>query len=164
MCAITCLDTRTFVFARWPAMLGYMAMSRLMFWPRLPCIRQSNFTIYHITLLILSITFLLTLMRFCKMNGTSMSPASSLKYNLPLSDIFIHFLNDSTNREWVRGAQQNCLISQTERLSSVRVFINLLVTDHEIVEFGKKLAGSMLFSAILQYLVSDDFTLLCSTD
>ena len=60
-------------------------MSGLMFWPRLPWIRRNSFIIYHI--LISSTTSLSTLMTFCKVNGTSMSPANCSRYNQSLSDL-----------------------------------------------------------------------------
>ena len=60
-------------------------MNGLMFWPRLPWIRQNSFIIYHI--LISSTTSLSTLMTFCKVNGTSMSPANCSRYNQSLSDL-----------------------------------------------------------------------------
>ena len=69
----------------YPAILEYRAMNGLMFWPRLPWIRQNSFIIYHI--LISSTTSLSTLMTFCKVNGTSMSPANCSRYNQSLSDL-----------------------------------------------------------------------------
>ena len=60
-------------------------MNGLMFWPRLPWIRRNSFIIYHI--LISSTTSLSTLMTFCKVNGTSMSPANCSRYNQSLSDL-----------------------------------------------------------------------------
>ena len=69
-------------FAGYPAILEYRAMNGLMFWPRLPWIRQNSFIIYHI--LISNTTSLYTLMTFCKVNGTSMSLANCSKYNTPM--------------------------------------------------------------------------------
>ena len=60
-------------------------MNGLMFWPRLPWIRQNSFIIYHI--LISNTTSLYTLMTFCKVNRTSMSPANCTRYNQSLSDL-----------------------------------------------------------------------------
>ena len=60
-------------------------MNGLMFWPRLPWIRRNSFILYHI--LISSTTSLSTLMTFCKVNGTSMSPANCSRYNQSLSDL-----------------------------------------------------------------------------
>ena len=73
ICVTTCLGKRTLFFAGYPAILEYRAMNGLMFWPRLPWIRQNSFIIYHI--LISNTTSLYILMTFCKVNGTSMSPA-----------------------------------------------------------------------------------------
>ena len=72
-------------FAGYPAILEWRAMNGLMFWPRLPWIRQNSFIIYHI--LISSTTSLYTLMTFCKVNGTSMSPTNYSRYNQSLSDL-----------------------------------------------------------------------------
>ena len=41
----TCLGTRTFFSAGYPAILEYRVMNGLMFWPRLPWIRQNSFII-----------------------------------------------------------------------------------------------------------------------
>ena len=85
ICVTTCLGTRTLFFAGYPAILKYRAMNGLMFWPRLPWIRQNSFIIYH--MLISSTTSLSTLMTFCKGNGTSMSPADCSRYNQSLNDV-----------------------------------------------------------------------------
>ena len=59
------------VFAGYPAILEYRAMNGLMFWPRLPWIRQNSFFVYHILI----------------SNATSMSPANCSRYNQSLSDL-----------------------------------------------------------------------------
>ena len=76
ICVTTCLGTRILFFAGYPAILEYRAMSGLMFWPRLPWIRQNSFIIYHI--LISSTTSLSTLMAFCKVNGSNINVTSKL--------------------------------------------------------------------------------------
>ena len=48
ICVTTCLGTRTSFSAGYPAILEYRVMNGLMFWPRLPWIRQNSFIIYHI--------------------------------------------------------------------------------------------------------------------
>ena len=67
------------------SLLEYRAMNGLMFWPRLPWIRQNSFIVYHI--LISNTTSLYNLMTFCKVNVTSMSPANCSRYNQSLSDL-----------------------------------------------------------------------------
>ena len=64
ICVTTCLGTRTLFFAGYSVILEYRAMNGLMFWPRLPWIRQN------------STTSLSTLMTVSKVNGTTMSPAN----------------------------------------------------------------------------------------
>ena len=107
---LTCLGTRTLFFAGYPAILEYRVMNGLMFWPRLPWIRQNSFIIYHI--LISSITSRSTLMTFCKVNGTSMSPANCSRYNQSLSDL-LHQWNAEEMTLSYAGPELAMPISQT---------------------------------------------------
>ena len=92
------------------AILEYRVMNGLMFWPRLPWIRQNSFIIYHIR--ISSITSLSTLMTFCKVNGTSMSPANCSRYNQSLSDL-LHQWNAEEMTLSYAGPELAMPISQT---------------------------------------------------
>ena len=94
----------------YPAILEYRAMNGLMFWPRLPWIRRNSFIIYHI--LISSTTSLSTLMTFCKVNGTSMSPANCSMYNQSLSDL-LHQWNAEEMTLSYAGPELAMPISQT---------------------------------------------------
>ena len=107
---MSCLGTRTLFFAGYPAILEYRVMNGLMFWPRLPWIRQNSFIIYHI--LISSITSRSTLMTFCKVNGTSMSPANCSRYNQSLSDL-LHQWNAEEMTLSYAGPELAMPISQT---------------------------------------------------
>ena len=98
-------------FAWYPAILEYRAMSRLMFWPRLPWIRQHSFIIYHI--LISSTTSLSTLMKFCKVNGTPMSPANCLRCDQSLGDL-LHRWNAEEMTLSYAGPELAMPISQTD--------------------------------------------------
>ena len=109
-CVTTCLGTRTLFFAGYPAILEYRVMNGLMFWPRLPWIRQNSFIIYHI--LISSITSRSTLMTFCKVNETSMSPANCSRYNQSLSDL-LHQWNAEEMTLSYAGPELAMPISQT---------------------------------------------------
>ena len=110
ICVTTCLGTRTLYFAGYPAILEYRAINGLMFWQRLPWIRQNSFIIYHI--LISSTTSLSTLMTFCKVNGTSMSPANCSRYNQSLSDL-LHQWNAEEMTLSYAGPELAMPISQT---------------------------------------------------
>ena len=110
ICVTTCLGTRTLYFAGYPAILEYRAMNGLMFWQRLPWIRQNSCIIYHI--LISSTTSLSTLMTFCKVNGTSMSPANCSRYNQSLSDL-LHQWNAEEMTLSYAGPELAMPISQT---------------------------------------------------
>ena len=110
ICVTTCLGTRTLFFAGYTAILEYRVMNGLMFWPRLPWIRQNSFIIYHI--LISSITSRSTLMTFCKVNGTSMSPANCSRYNQSLSDL-LHQWNAEEMTLSYSGPELAMPISQT---------------------------------------------------
>ena len=85
-------------------------MNGLMFWPRLPWIRQNSFIIYHI--LISSITSLSTLMIFCKVNRTSVSPADCSSYNQSLSDLLHQWNADEMTLSYA-GPELAMPISQT---------------------------------------------------
>ena len=98
------------VFAGYPAILEYRAMNGLMFWPRLPWIRQNSFIIYHI--LISSTTSLSTLMTFCKVNGTSMSPANCSRYAQSLGDILNQWNSEEMTLSYA-GPELAMPISQT---------------------------------------------------
>ena len=73
------------IFCWVPSHIGIQGNERADVLPRLPWIKRNSFIIYHI--LISSTTSLSTLMTFCKVNGTSMSPANCSRYNQSLSDL-----------------------------------------------------------------------------
>ena len=105
------LDTMTLFFAGCPAILEYRAMSGLMFWPGLPWIRQNSFTINNI--LTLSTTSMSTLMTFCKVNGTSLSPGRCSRYNQQLSKL-LHQWNAEEMTLSYAGPELATPISQTD--------------------------------------------------
>ena len=74
---------------------------------RLPWIRQNSFIIYNILISSLS-----TLMTFCKVNGTSMSPANCSRYNQSLSDL-LHQWNAEEMTLSYAGPELAMPISQT---------------------------------------------------
>ena len=98
------------IFCWVPSHIGIQGNERADVWPRLPWIRQNSFIIYHI--LISSTTSLSTLMTFCKVNGTSMSPANCLRYNQSLSDL-LHQWNAEEMPLSYAGPELAMPISQT---------------------------------------------------
>ena len=98
------------IFCWVPSHIGIQGNERADFWPRLPWIRQNSFIIYHI--LISNITSRSTLMTFCKVNGTSMSPANCSRYNQSLSDL-LHQWNAEEMTLAYAGPELAMPISQT---------------------------------------------------